>query len=59
MKTLILDMLSDEDKDRIRKIQQDHKDVFMGEAAFESMRQTILERAQFTFVAEQTAKRQK
>ena len=59
VKTLILDMLSDEDKDRIRQLQQDHKDGFMGEAAFESMRQTILDQAQFTFVAEKTAKRQK
>ena len=52
-------MLSDEDKDRIRQLQQDHKDGFMGEAAFECMRQIILEQAQLTFVVEKTAKRQK
>ena len=52
-------MLSDEDKDRINQLRQDHKDGFMGESAFESMQQTVLEQAQFIFVAEQTLKRQK
>ena len=52
-------MLSDEDKDQIRQLQQDHKDGFMNDASFESLRQTVVDQAQLRFVAEQTSKRRR
>ena len=52
-------MLSNEDKDQIRQLQQDHKEGLLSDLDFNSMRQTVVEQAQLRFVVEQTIKRQR
>ena len=52
-------MLSNEDKDQIRQLQQDHKEGLLSDLDFNSMRQTVVEQAQLRFVVEQTVKRQR
>ena len=55
----LLSMLSNEDKDQIRQLQQDHKEGLLSDLDFNSMRQTVVEQAQLRFVVEQTVKRQR